>query len=415
MGPVTLFDKSFLQSLSEDESVWFDNFFLTNVCPIFYVETLADLDKSVREDRTPEQEVGLIADKFPEMNCHPSAYHAVLCIGNLMGHEVPMTGQIPLPPGDRLVKSQMGVGFVYEPSHEADAFSRWRNREFLEIERLYASQWRETLGSLDLEKMAKLFSSHGIDAKSCQTLSEAKLRAELIVQAWEKTLEGMKAALVCLNVSRALSDTIIEFWQACGHPPISSYAPYATYVLTVELFFGIALASKHISSAKPSTRMDMAYLFYLPFCRIFVSSDNLHRRCAPLFLAGGQEFVWGQDLKADLAKLNAFYMRLPEETRCKGIMSFAKRPPTDSKYLVAKLWDHFWPAWRQREEESTLRDPAEEAQLIEELEKVAQAPSIEPGDVEPGTNGSEFMLFQSPVRIRKGSWWQLPKELETDE
>ncbi len=42
MGPITLFDKSFLQSLSIDESVWFDNFFYSVICPIFYVETLAE-------------------------------------------------------------------------------------------------------------------------------------------------------------------------------------------------------------------------------------------------------------------------------------------------------------------------------------------------------------------------------------
>lgn len=30
MGPIVLFDKSFLQALSVDEAVWFDHFFLAN-------------------------------------------------------------------------------------------------------------------------------------------------------------------------------------------------------------------------------------------------------------------------------------------------------------------------------------------------------------------------------------------------
>jgi hypothetical protein len=67
MGLIALFDKSFLQSLSVDESVWFDHFFIPNICPLFYVETLADLEKSVREGRTPEREVGRIAEKTPVM------------------------------------------------------------------------------------------------------------------------------------------------------------------------------------------------------------------------------------------------------------------------------------------------------------------------------------------------------------
>jgi hypothetical protein len=37
MGPIALFDKSFIQSLSVDESVWFDHFFMPVVCPIFFV------------------------------------------------------------------------------------------------------------------------------------------------------------------------------------------------------------------------------------------------------------------------------------------------------------------------------------------------------------------------------------------
>jgi hypothetical protein len=35
MGPIALFDKSFLQAISLDESVWFDHFFLAVVCPLF--------------------------------------------------------------------------------------------------------------------------------------------------------------------------------------------------------------------------------------------------------------------------------------------------------------------------------------------------------------------------------------------
>ena len=87
---------------------------------MFYLETLADLDKSVRQGRTPEQEVGLIADKFPEMHGSPSARHTVLCVGDLLGDSVPITGQIPLA-GGRLVKSGGKKGVVYEKSPEAEA------------------------------------------------------------------------------------------------------------------------------------------------------------------------------------------------------------------------------------------------------------------------------------------------------
>lgn len=97
MGPIALFDKSFLQSLSIDESVWFGHFFMPVVCPLFYVETLADLEKQVRAGRTPEDEVRIIADKFPDQSAYPCAHHDSLVLGELHGHPVPMTGQRVLP------------------------------------------------------------------------------------------------------------------------------------------------------------------------------------------------------------------------------------------------------------------------------------------------------------------------------
>jgi hypothetical protein len=71
MSIISLFDKSFVQSLTVDESVWLDRFFYPVVCPIFYVETLADLSKKPRGDRTADTEVRIIADKFPEMSGTP--------------------------------------------------------------------------------------------------------------------------------------------------------------------------------------------------------------------------------------------------------------------------------------------------------------------------------------------------------
>jgi hypothetical protein len=66
MGPNVIFDKSFLQSLNVDESVWFNHFFLSNICPLFYIETLADLDKKNNINRPADRVVGEIASKFPE-------------------------------------------------------------------------------------------------------------------------------------------------------------------------------------------------------------------------------------------------------------------------------------------------------------------------------------------------------------
>jgi hypothetical protein len=54
-GPTLTFDKSFLQSINPDEAMWLDNFFACNITPLFFIETLADIEKEVHKGRTPEQ------------------------------------------------------------------------------------------------------------------------------------------------------------------------------------------------------------------------------------------------------------------------------------------------------------------------------------------------------------------------
>jgi hypothetical protein len=264
MGPITLFDKSFLQALSVNESLWFDNFFLTNVCPLFYIETLADLEKSVREGRTPEQEVGVIADKFPQMHGTPNAHHTDLCIGDLLGYPAPMTGQIPVA-GGRLVETEGKRGAVFEQSPEAEAFSRWQQREFLEVERQYARTWRRMLSTLDRAEVSKAIQLLGIDAERCRNFEEAKELASRVVYGKKKPFELLKLALVFLNVPEQLRRQIIKRWRLANNPPLVDYAPYAAYVLEVEVFFQVAVSANLIASERPSNRVDIAYLFYLPF------------------------------------------------------------------------------------------------------------------------------------------------------
>ena len=93
MGPITVVDKSFLQSLSVDESVFFDHFFNPIITPLFFIETLADLEKAVRQGRTPEQEVGIIASKAPEASSFPIIHHTRLALANLMGVNITMDGR----------------------------------------------------------------------------------------------------------------------------------------------------------------------------------------------------------------------------------------------------------------------------------------------------------------------------------
>ena len=120
----------------------------------------------------------------------------------------------------------------------------------------------------------------GVNSEKCKSLDQAKHLADSIVSGNQRPKDIIKLAILFLGIPLQYEEVILRKWQDSGFPPVSAYAPYLTYVLTVELYFQIALAAGLISSERPSNRVDIAYLFYLPFF-----NDNLFRQISFIGLA----------------------------------------------------------------------------------------------------------------------------------
>ena len=415
MGPIALFDKSFIQSLSVDESVWFDRFFVPVVCPIFYVETLADLAKAPKKNRSAESEVRIIASKFPEMSGGPCLSHNELCAANLLGDEIPMNGQIPRG-GGRPVKGGNRFGYVFDQSPEEAAFLRWQSEEFYDVERLFAARWRAALEELDLQEIAKTLRILGIDGRTCKSIEDANQIARSVVTGTDKPFERLGLAVRFFNVPHDMHPRVIAQWESRGRRPLDVYAPYAAFVLTIEIFFHVAVAAKLISGERRSNRTDIAYLFYLPFCMVFVSNDRLHKRMARLFLRSNQEFVWGLDLKSDLKRLNDYYLTFSDAERERGVMRFANHPPTVGDFLVTKLWErHLRPEALEDSDRSKALSPENEKKLVEELMAFTEGPNLPTGRMIANEDQIEAMSIERHVHRKRGSWWQVPKHLPNSE
>jgi len=410
MGPIAIFDKSFIQSLSLDEAVLFDNFFLTNIVPVFFAETLADLHKPMKNDRSPEEEVRIIAEKTPQMDSQPSAYHANLCVSNLMGAEIAMNGRIHLA-GGVAVKSGDKSGIMFDESPEVRAFARWQNGQFLDAERELAKLWRGMLANLKFNKAIKRFNQLGVNPNTCSSLEHAKSIASGIVSR-ERSVRFLQFALRLVGVPDVLWSAITDRWKQNGTPPLIEYAPYAAYVTTVDLFFYIGIASGRISVSgkKITNRIDLAYLYYLPFCMVFTSSDKFHKACSPLFLRGDQQFVWGPELKAELKRLDEYYKGMPESTKEKGLFAIAEQPPVTEGALLTQLWDRFLrPAWRKPGGFNVELPPEKEKEIVEALKR--QRDEAVPTKENVKSDAAEFLHLQKKIQKKRGSYWQLPKDL----
>lgn len=404
-GPVILCDKSAIQSFSDDEAFWLGVHYRTNLCPLFYVEVLADLEKAPPEGRTPEDVVRGLARKVSPMGADPNVFHEALVLGDMLGQRVPMEGKTIRGGSRRIVAADGRSGVAFDEPPEMQAFNRWRRADFGGVEREFAGRWRAMLAELDLGKMAdNLFGNRQVsfsDLAAIKRLVDRRLRPK------NQRHWLLRAALVLLRIPLEARPAIIARWKAEDGPPLWEFAPYAHYVLTVDTFFALALRSGHIAATRASNKVDMAYLYYLPFCGVFVSADKLHRRVVPLFLRDDQEFVGATDMKADMAKLEAHYSALPADMKETGVINYAAYPPLEGDYLTTRLFDRFLPGWRNHAANPIKLTPEIEAAIMKSVRPMMDAfngaPNVDaaaPGDDANAPHILKMVLHNDPNRRR---------------
>lgn len=415
MGPVALFDKSFLQMLSTDEAVWFDHFFLGVVAPIFFVETLADLEKPARAGKTPEEEVAIIATKTPEVSGVPCHFHHELCINDLLGNRVPMNSQVPVA-GARHVRRAGQSGAVLEETPESKAFRRWKSGHFQELERFHARAWRSVLASVDLSGLQAAMRALGVSPQTCKSLEQAKAFADQGVRAVTRSTGRFAATLHALQVPPDVRHTITERWKRAKKPELTEFAPYAAHLLAVDLFFRIAIGANLLGTSRASHTADLAYLYYLPFCQAFVSEDHLHRRCAPLFLRKDQVFVRASDLKASLKAINELFLAQPGALQ-QGIHRFAQTLPYGPSGAAYDLCERYAPGrlpGAKREADLTDAPPEKTEALRRRVIEWAKAPDAgRPSSMREDELAS--FVVKRIVHGKRGSWFQIDPSIPSND
>ena len=236
--------------------------------------------------------------------------------------------------------------------------------------------------------------------------------ANALVSSNSKPYDLMGFILTSFAIPRELHHQIVQRYQVSNCPPLTSYAPYVAHVIKIEVFFHICVSRGFISSERPSNKIDIAYLHYLPFCKLFVSGDNLHKRVASLFMRKDQLFVWGPDLKTDLTALNKLYMDLPQETKDKGILSFARKPPTDGDFLTSKLWDLMGTEWRKPREIAYPLSQESNDKFLSQMRSFIDVPVNSPKSADFDIDKLDAVSLQRFVTKKKGSWFQIPKDLK---
>ena len=412
MGPILIFDKSALQSLSIDESVWLDNYFLTNITPLFYVETLADLSLP-NPPKPAEKIISELAAKTPR--ALPNVHHSRLVLGNLRGILVETDHGRPIVDQGVTKRSPDGkIGVHFDEPPEAKALARWHKREYREVEREFAQQWRQTLDILNFDSAIGIVKNIVPSGEKLNNLEQIKPFVDKFVQADSK--EVLYLALDFLGINDRHRIAIIERWEKLGKPAFNIFAPYAAYVFSIDLLFYLAASKGIIAKERTSNKVDLAYLYYLPFCHVFVSGDKLHAKTTPLFLRKDQSFITASNFKDGLSKINGYYSQFRDEIAEIGVIKFATYPPIEIETSIHKLWDTHCPSWRKsalkKAETKADQVPKPDSELLKHLKEVQEKSQTINPKVLKNMDEADYITVSHMVPVQRGSWRILPKGIE---
>jgi len=365
IGPLVIFDKSFLQMLNAEEVFEFSLLFNPVGTPLLVREIIADLRKDPSSSkRLPIDVVRELARKMSQTHGVQPADFRKLTIANLWGSDIPMFGQVPVDPAAPNVNvSSDGKILLYDSVPEQHMWDRWAAGEFSTEDDEVASAWRRGLAKVDLRAVGDRWKTF-----SQERLGDASNMADLIVKVdailsgpkIEDQLEFLGIVLAFVRAPEDAKALAYKLRLEERYTRIRDFAPYANSVLKLYLCFIGGLARGFLGP-RPSHYVDLQYLFYAPFCMVFVSGDKFHRELWPA-TAGINTFIWGADLKRDLAMRVAIKKQMTEEQlRAHGTKH--RFYPIE---IEGSITNELWRRYMRPEEEVLI--PRQEAQTIDELE-----------------------------------------------
>jgi len=337
------------------------------------MEIMADLKKVPSDLPLSESTVSSLARKFSPINTHQNVHQEELWIGSLHGKQVPMDGRTIMGGGVELPTSDGKKGVFFDETPEERALNRWREGRFKEFEHELAERWRSAIREVDLQGFASVFRKSFPKGQAFRSLDELAQAVFLACEGRGAQYRLLTTLLDDLVVDSKLRQEVITRWKSMNRPRIRQFAPYAIYCHAVNLFFYVGLGQGLIGT-RATNRIDLQYLYYLPFCKVFTSGDKFHRQIAPLFLQKNQIFLDSSKLKADLGKVADLWDNADDETKKKGTMRFVRYPPMDLDLATARIWDLFVPEWRKQAMEPEVeRTPNQDAATMKRLQPMIDA------------------------------------------
>lgn len=383
-----IIDKSTFQSLSFDELFSLSCYYKHIITPVLTMEILGDLKKEAQEGKAPpEDRVKDFAKKLFPMETVVSLHYKILLKGELLGNPISFDGR-PHVGIKKAVASESGMrGYLIEETEEEKSIYKWKDGNFTEADHELSALWRMTTTQEDLLERLKESLNPDATLKFADFQELNKFVSESITSpAIQQFL--LISLFQNYDIDAMTSVQIFGRWNQEGKPLIKDFAPFTFHCLKVDALFLFGLISGLIGT-RPTNRVDLEYLYYLPFGNIFTSNDRVHKNLVPLLLKDYQKFIVGSELKEDLKKIVSFLNTLEIEERRK----FKNVPPIIDSSITFQLWKEFfnYPEKRNWNRVISAREMEMTKEKMKEFERALDGESI---NLESGED-ADFVIKKS--------------------
>jgi hypothetical protein len=364
MGPILLCDKSTVQGLSSVELNMLRRNYSLMIPPVLLMEILADLRKADNiEDG--QAEVQRLANKLVPACSYVNVGFRDIVIGELHGYKMPCDGRPVLRKG-KSVRSGEQTGMILEQSPEDEALLRWQRGSFLDAEKLLATEWRRVSQAIDLEGAQRVLRDHYSRHTKLSTLPDVAVLADELM----RSTPPRKLVSWFLTDSEILAnkfeETLAKIEKNSAFK-LETELPYTSRCLRVALIFHFGLAFGLVST-RSTNRIDLEYLYYLPFCMVFSSGDFLHRDLVQ-FISKDQIFILRDVFKADLKGLAMWWTTLTAKEQEEERHRIG--PPEFQASVTHQAWKKFMkPGYRERTPLKQKMSPEGEEKLMDHIRKI---------------------------------------------
>ena len=399
MGPIIILDKSTLQSLSDNELLFLNKYFILNIPPVLVMEIWGDLSKPTKPGVLSKDRVQNLAQKAHRgqsaINTH--FFHCVMA--SLLGGKVPMEGRILLPIGNPRITESGKKGVVFEESPEEKQLNRWKIGDFNSEEQTIAQQSRATSKAIDLESLKKTHQKSFQELTNINSFPTLWSYVNTYLMNPDSQTDFLSQIIEEHKISQEFASRIFLRYEQANKPLLSIFAPYAYHCLHVRTFFLLAIIHNLISTRRTNI-IDLEYLYYLPFCMAFASSDKFHHIMVPYYIRDDQRFVSGTDLKADLTNLAQEWDVNFHKDMKAWDAKYGSGPPENANSAIYKLWRELFPKWTPgKKSYSSHSEPREVNKLNEQMDEFNKAIATQDTDFLSDDSNIDFIVRRYRISI----------------